>query len=1141
MLQLQRASAGSGKTYTLAKKFIWFLIAIKCGRKKWRLRTPAEIADGLPRILAITFTNKATNEMKQRIVEKLADLAKADGSMKLSTQETDAIAYLNEFAKELSTDTTTVGKTCREALSVLLNEYSDFKVSTIDSFFQTILRTFAYESNLNDTYQVEIDSDYIATAAIDSTLDDINNLKGESRASFWINELIKEEADAGKTSWNIFQKSGHRDSLYSRLRRYVMKLENEDFKEIRSKLDDYFDNTDGHDPLIKAYIANRDSIQEPLRNFLSTAKKEARRLTSLFRKAGLNIAADGHRYLKGHIEKLGKLRFNQTVKTNIFSPLSPGGKDSILKKGISCGNVEELTATATRMYEAYASWKELREKPQWKHWALYAPQIPYLGLIGEARRKMREFLENNNTIQLGETNSMLRRIIGKDDTTFIYERLGSSINHYLIDEFQDTSSMQWENLYPLLWESDSRGEDNLIIGDAKQSIYRFRNADPSLITGKVPDAFPRHIEAGMSKTDNTNWRSDRTVVEFNNFFFHFLVNDILDDASQGTIDFINLYSNVAQYASHRERKGYVEINFLTPDAAPSGDYPAMEDSGNDRLSKEEIMKANAMKHIGPLVSDLLKRGYRQRDIAFLVDTNDLGKEVITALVEYNAAMSPEERRIEFISEESLLVSSAESVGIIINVLEKMTSRSDIRSGYSFYSLQHPEMTAAEQIKGFMEENSPSDAINDMLGEMQTVALPALVEAITEKFVPRDMRRSQAVFISALQDMVLEYTDRYAADISSFLSWWKSKGVTRSISSPEGTDAVQIMTVHKSKGLEFKCVILPFSDASFIPTQKKTEWKWVKPAGCLSDSGLPPYLPVETTSALKDTEHEKVWTQFHDLHMMDKLNSTYVAFTRAVDELYIFTARPEKENSMKLGGLLYSICGNADVRIAGESSDISELLLPPGMVEWNNLAGKMTFGTPPAVRINTDKKRNGMCRQRVVEEYGVDSSPSVLKYVEGDDNGGSTLPEASDTDPRSEGNLLHAIMERVKVASDLPNAVTSLRMNGMITSAQAKNWQEMLEKAISGQLACGWFHPSWKVMTERSVLSHHGKDPRPDRIMISPDRQSAVIVDYKFGAIPTDNSHIRQVRGYMTAFKEATGIYNVSGFVWYVRIGKIIPA
>lgn len=1150
VLQLQRASAGSGKTYTLAKKFIWFLIAIKDDGRPWRLRTPGEISDGLPRILAVTFTNKATNEMKQRIVEKLAALARADGSEPVEREALAKTDYLKEFSESLGIGIEAVGKAAREALAVLLNDYSDFKVSTIDSFFQTILRTFAYESNLNDSYQVEIDSDFLAAAAVDATLDSINNSADDSKSSFWMTVLMNREAEAGRNTWNVFQKSLRQGSIYTELRKAIMRLENENFKEIRDKIDAYFDTPDGKDPLAEAYTTLRTSLEASLKEPLAEARKHAGELKRLFSQCGLEPSVDGHRWLGGHLRKLDRMDFDESSASMLFKPLQLDAKTRILKKGVTCEKEEEMTRVASMMYEAYTIWNERRENGPWKLWSVYATLIPYLGLLGEARMKIREYLDANNTIQLGETNSMLRRIIGDDDAPFIYERLGSTINHYLIDEFQDTSRLQWENLRPLLGESDSRGKDNLIIGDAKQSIYRFRNADPSLITTSVPDSFPRHIEAGMTKEDNTNWRSDRTIVEFNNSFFKALALR-LEEESKGNVDFANLYCNVAQFPSHRERRGYVRIDFLT--LPPESERQSSEDA---RRQRKEKLLDEALGRIGPLVASLIARGYRQRDIALLVDTNELGKAVIAALVQYNASLPGNSTRIGFISEESLLVSSSEAVGIIVSVLEKMTSGSDtrpqegsgktgwneIRCNFSFYALRHPEMSPAEQVKGFMSEESPVDSINAMLAGMQTVALPALVEAVTENFVPKSLRVSQAAFIAAFQDLMLEYCDRYAADVASFLQWWKAKGSARSISSPEDTDAVQIMTIHKSKGLEFKCVILPFSDSSLVPTPRKSEWKWVAPAGYFADKGLPPYLPVETTSKLVGTPHERVWMEYSDLHVMDRLNSAYVAFTRAVSELYIFTGMPERKSSKTLGAYLYSICAEDDSFPASYSEGAdADFMLPESFGIWDEEEYCLSFGELPVPEAADESDgHSGKC-ERVITEYGVDSSPAILHYVEGDDEDASAtmLPDAADTDPRSEGNLLHAVMASVRVREDIPRAVTALRMKGLVSSATAAEWIEMLDRAVSSQPAAGWFHPSWRVLNERAILFGKSPTSRPDRIMIAPDGRSAVIIDYKFGAEPEGTAHIRQVRRYKEALALSTGIGSISGFVWYVRLGKIV--
>ncbi len=1201
MLQLQRASAGSGKTFTLAKNFIWFLIAVKASGNRWRLRTSREIADGLPRILAITFTNKATNEMKQRIVQKLSDLTKAFTEYPLPKTQIDSITYLNDFSRMLQVEYQEVGRAAKDALSVLLNNYSDFKVSTIDSFFQTVLRTFAYESNLNDTYQVEIDNDYIAAAAVNATLNEIDTSGGRTSPGFWLGILMEEESGKGSKNWNVFQKSLSDASIYTKLLSSVKRLESEDFKTpdnpdkektVREELDEYFNDSESTDPLKDAYQKAVGTIVKPANEKLARAKQCARKLKKLFEKNNIDPAEEALRFMAGHLQKLQVMKADDST-SKFFSPIKMEGKTSVFKttgkakKPVrTTPDDKEMLDLAIEMYDNYSSFLEIINSSDWLHWKVYAPQIPYLGLIGVTRAKMQEYLDDNNTIQLGETNSMLHRIIGDDDTPFIYERLGTRLNHFLIDEFQDTSRLQWDNLLPLLKESESRNEDNLIIGDAKQSIYRFRNADPTLITTAVPKAFPLRRDSGMAREENTNWRSDRTIVEFNNYFFFALMRRVAEQVdsvrdeikasptSSGSkagdsVNFHDLYANVVQYPSHQTRSGYVEVNFLeAPESIPDLRGRLRKLSSEE---KNEFIRKEALSRIGPLISSLLERGYRQSDIALLVRVNSLAKEVIDTLVAYNTTLPSDARHLEFISEESLLVSSSDAVKIIISVIEKMidgTSSSssdssdddksekkkwaDIRCNFSFYALRHPELATADQVKGFLEEDSPTDAVNAMLGTMQTVALPALIEAITENFVPEDMRRSQAVFIAALQDMVLEYCDSHPADISSFIDWWKTKGVSRSISSPEGTDAIQIMTIHKSKGLEFKCVIIPFDDASVVPL-KKNDWKWVTPQENFLRLGFPPYIPIPTEPALKNTVHADIYRRFFELSSMDMLNAYYVAFTRAVSELYVFTRKPAASSAgrgLTLGSCLNnfftddpdSIFGDKISEIVSEAGDIPEkdYMLPPGSAEWNDDHTRLTIGTPPAVKIPENASAQPATATRIISEYHVDSSPSVLQYVETDDTSATTLlPDAEDTDPRSEGNLLHSIMSAVKVPSDLHRALVQHKMRGLITSLQAKEWETLLAEAMTEPVARDWFDSSWRVINERDIIFPGMKNRRPDRMLIAPDKSCGVIVDYKFGDIPSGKAHIKQVEQYLDAFREVTHIHNVKGYVWYVRRGKIV--
>ncbi len=1164
MLQLQRASAGSGKTYTLAKKFIYFLITIKDHeRGTVRMRTDAEIADGVSRILAITFTNKATAEMKLRIVEKLAALA-ATENKEITPKLLKDTAYLKDFSEELNITYKQVAHYAKTALTALLNQYSDFHVSTIDSFFQSVLRTFAYESNLNDSYQVEIDSDYISSAAVDATLDEVNTaVRQGSHSSFWIDLLMNDASEETGKVWNVFQKNTSDDTIYSKLLMALKRMDNEEFKEKRGKLDEYLATEEGASRLINAYQKLRGDIESMLMAPFAqmvTAKEEFERLLA----ANGLAKEDLGQYVEGHLEKIGNFKFDrQEAKDKWFSAKDLSGKKSVLKKGVKCGSEPELKAKAKEMYASYEEWKSLFESERYRLWNIYSATLPYLGLLLEAREKINAFLESNNLIQIGETNSMLMRIIGDSDTPFIYERLGTQLNHYLIDEFQDTSKMQWGNLNKLLRESESRGEDNLIIGDAKQSIYRFRNAEPSLITTGVAHEFAKSVEVcGMSKEENTNWRSWRRIVEFNNYFFQALAKEVgkIQEATySGTkpesypdkVDFGNLYSNVVQYPNKQEDQGYVEIRFF--------EAPAKEDKKDDERDPEQTA---ALKEVGPLISSLIARGYRQKDIALLIDTKKLGNAVVDAIIEYNSTLDNDTPRIEFISEDSLVVSSSEAVGTIVSTLKKIAEGkdrqegkdgqegkddfqkvnwNDIKSDFAYFALQHPELTPSEQISAFLKIGKPIDAIREMMHGMQAVTLPSLVESIVENFVTEDLRKSQALYIAGFQDLVLDYCERYAADIASFLGWWESRAKFLSITSPEDTDAVRIMTIHKSKGLEFKCVILPYEAKGITPSNKKTEWRWVDPSPIFKDYDLPEWLPIETTKKLLDTEYADIYRKYSDLYMMDKLNSLYVAFTRAKCELYIFSKymKPESKSRTSIAWFLKEICSNMEEYLPEDMTDI----IPPALQTADEDGMRITFGSKidpkpeeESIKRNENDEDRTFQESKIVEDYRVNSCPKILHCREN---------ESPDSKMRSEGTLLHTIMESVTTAGDLRKSILSMKMRGAITSQQAQEWEEMLAEAISEERVKGWYDGSWRVMNERRILQSDKMTHRPDRIMLSRDGKTAVIVDYKFGEDPEDEAtdetfenYQDQLRGYTNALKKATEIKDVTAYLWYVRSGRL---
>lgn len=906
MLKIQRASAGSGKTYALAKTFIFNLIAFKNPEGIWKIRNEKQIEDALLHILAITFTNKATNEMKQRIINNLALLSKACNKQ-LTQDEIDDLPYLKEFHEITGEPHYIIGKAGEYALKTILNNYSNFKISTIDSFFQEILRTFTYESNIHESYQLEIDSTFVNDTAIDDTIHELDSHSDKmGNASFWLKTIIKSEAKKSQ-KWNPFNKKASSRSVYAKIRDAIKQLEKEDYKEIKESIDSFYNNQIEIDNLKNIY-KELELRAENERNIL--LKKIKKSIDSIENNITLNNYKSEHfnKSFLSHLSFLKEMKLNEEFPYLYNKILND--QSVFLKKYRKENN--ELDQEALDLYDLVTQWNNPAKDSYYKGWLIYGELLPYLGLIIELRSFISKVLEQNNLIQISDTGLILKKIIGDDDAPFVFERLGNRINNFLIDEFQDTSGMQWKIISPLLTESNSKGEDSFIIGDPKQSIYRFRNADYTLITHDVPKAFPLHLEAGYSKEDNTNWRSNTLIVKFNNYFFKQLSSIVSELSLKNGLptDFKELYSNVVQYPHDQNGRGYIEIRII--DKAKEENTMS---NGEAESSKNDWFETQALSQIGPLISSLINRGYQQKDIVILVNTNEKGKNVVENLIEYNENLPHGSTKIDFISEESLLISSSPAVEFIINVFEKLSQPgflrfwkntdetheeitnvylnwNDLKFNYSIFHNTHPELGPSERMTEFLKEPDTDKLLYKTLSAVSTPTLASLVETFIKDFFEEEIRKKEALYLSSLQDLINEYSANHLNDPATFLEWWKSRASKCSVSAPEGLDAVQIMTIHKSKGLEFKCVILPFASDSFTPTINKDEWRWVKPTD-YPDLKLPPILPVRTSYRLLGSIHEGIYKQYYDQIITDKINMYYVAFTRACNELYIFTKKANK--------------------------------------------------------------------------------------------------------------------------------------------------------------------------------------------------------------------------------------------------------
>lgn len=1139
MIDLKRASAGSGKTYQLAKYYIRYLISIKPeGEKRRRLRTDAELKDALGRILAITFTNKATEEMQRRIVDRLDALGNYTG-------EGEKPDYLDDFSEEFGASPDRIATVCRKALKIILNDYSNFNVSTIDSFFQRVLRTFAYESGYNDNYQVELDGKYVSRMGIDLMLDEVDTLpESHNPGRRWLEYLMNEEKGNG---WNIFRKEkptkGYGTNPYRTLIADFEKIENEEFRLNSGKIKDYFENTE----------QDFDTLYDNLKNYYQKKSKElydklrdkARNLDKVLDDS---IRIGGNR-VEGKIgvglKKIKKQNGRYLDKEAIVAEkdLPKYLPDSYFEgkmKDIYHADPhlwEERKRLYTLYVDAFLEWQRLISGADFRMWRILKRSFPFMGLLQLVLQKRREFLEENNAVELGATSVILNRIIGDDDTPFVYERMGTRLNHFLIDEFQDTSQMQWNNVSPLLKESLGYDHDNLIIGDAKQSIYRFRNANPKLISEMENSEFGAVVISTGDKV-STNYRSDYNIVEWNNRLFEYIVGELPhvteNRGPEVAEKFGKLYSEVRQKSDHPDG-GYVRV-----------DLPENKDSILDDV-------------IG-IILDALARGYQYRDIAILVRRNTVGIKMVEKLRMYNLSRLPDEPALEFVSEESLLVGKSSAVRQILVVLESIArgcrqeidrsddkkgsvaSIYDIELGLLLYCTRHPELPLSQCVEEYLNSDPDMGIVIEMLEEIQTMALPALVEAIAGKFLDEETRRRDAPFIAAFQDCVLEYCETHPSDIRTFLVWWERKGEKLAISSPEDADAIKILTIHKSKGLEYPVVIIPElieNKTALGDYVGGKEWTWVDSKqiyleGMPEGAKLPPRVPVNITYELSGTVLESKLHEAYNDETMDTLNTMYVAMTRAVNELYMFVPVPKKETA-KTGSITPGSLLRGFAHMLSEEADTPLYYMKEEDEEY------IEYGVKPEHKRSTGDKKTEDVERIVITDYYSRTTPDFIRFREA---GLAEYIDAEeydidrDSNPRSIGNICHALMERIKVIDDLPAEVSRAKLLGLMPpdSDYGSRLLVHLErmKADTGR----WFDGSAvRIISERPVLRRGMKLRRPDRVMVY-EEGKVEVVDYKFGKIDHTGKYGRQVRNYVKYLKDTGEFRTVKGYLWYVFEDKV---
>ena len=981
MIKILKASAGSGKTYALAKEYLSLLT----GKYAYR------------HILAVTFTNKATAEMKSRILKFLAE---------------------SPDKKE------------REMLRDILHDYSAFAVSTIDKFFQQALKAFAREIGQVADYQIDLDKDSLIHEAMDRILDSLT--RKDTEILDWMQRSVATDLSQGKRV-NI------EDTLYEMGERLMMQGAGS-----TDELQNRFSKKN-----LQAIRGNCEQIIEEFTVDLNAAAKEV-----VVSKA--NSIKQLAPYLKG-------------FKT---WEMIPQCKTTLMKE-----------AQGSRFCDLLFG-----ERYTWYCTAWLLRDMSFsLGLAGEFYRSYRELLKEKNVMVLDESNVILRDIIAGSDAPFVYEKMGVRYENFLIDEFQDTSNIQWENFRPLLKESDSNGHENLIVGDVKQSIYRWRDSDWTLLDHKVTEDFPRAEVTPKQE----NRRSLKNIVNFNNSFFEFAAK---------AIGHSGIYSDVRQeILTDDTQEGLVRVSFCGAD--------------------EQIPKVKES------IADAIAAGAAYGDVTILVRANAEGSSIANALIQDG---------IPVVSDDSLNLKSSK-------VLRKLTGI-------------------------LANHENPDDKINSYLARTEAVEFPSEFHSLTDlcEALLRQLREGspeevegETLYIQAFMDDLREWCAANGNELREYLRHWNDAKLT--ISSPEGTDAVRVITIHKSKGLEAPYLIFPYAHkVGFY----KAGWQWCN----LYTDGTPfipeaaGTYPVYLSGSAENTLFADALHKEQDMQKVDNINVFYVALTRAKKCLHVIAQEPSKKFRDSMSGapeysdfsqVLYKFCGGLDEYRLGSMYDFAAAakFAEPAPAGRSCSSSTVSLRSTPPIsdgplplsvpRVAAVSEEHVLPAANLQQDfpYSYQSIPigGRLKVSAdasdffGED--GAIGPAAS---PRRNGIALHGILSRVQLAGDLRGAVDEAVFAGQLSPEEGEDAFGLLQERIAAHK--DWF--AGKGLNETSVFAADGGSRRPDRVIIRGN--DVCVIDYKFGdSTPkSDARYSKQVREYMDIFR-SIGYDNVSGAVWYVVPDKLV--
>ena len=1062
-LVVYKASAGSGKTFTLATEYIKLLV-----QNPQNNRT----------ILAVTLTNKATEEMKMRIISQLYGI---------SRQLPDSDNYLKNIVSKTGLTEAQVCERAGKALHLLLHNYNYFRVETIDTFFQSVLRNLARELDLTANLRIGLNDIQVEEQAVDQLID---NLTHTDMMLQWILKYIMESIGDNQ-SWNIIGK----------VKQFGRTIFRDYYKEqsdtLQSKMHD--------EHFFEAYTKQMRAIRQDAQDRMKTIGTE---FFETLAAEGFTIddLANGRSGVAGFFLKLQAGTFDESIVGKRVADCA----DDISKW---CTKThprrEAIMMTADSVLQPMLR-RAIEERP--RQWRLYKSadltirHLNQLRLLGSIEQKVRQLNEESNRFLLSDTQQLLHSLIQDSDSPFIFEKIGTRLEHVMIDEFQDTSTVQWQNFKVLLEECMSHVDtENLIVGDVKQSIYRWRSGDWRLLNA-IDREFPNSQQQLEIRNLTTNYRSSRGVITFNNAFFAEAARQEYEAQRED-------YPDGAEQLRH----AYADVEQQVPDSRPSGGMVSISLLTRDDYQQQVLVE------LVDTVQMLMSKGVSPLQTAILVRSN----RTIPAIADYFALHLPE---VRIISDEAFRLDSSTACTLMVQALHLLTHPDDMLAQATMVKLYHRAVLHEEVTDDqLFRRDTPlgtllPDDFSNHTEELLQMSLYELVERLFTIFRLETLT-DESGYVCAFFDQLTQFCQDNTTDIDSFIREWDEAIGAKTIQSTEA-NGIRILTIHKSKGLEFDNVIIPYADWRL----EMPDVLWCQPSE--EPFSALPLAPIDYNGKqMRGTIYEHDYLDEHLQNTVDNLNLLYVAFTRASHNLFVIGRRGAKNTRAQLIETVLPELQLEGIQLDGADNEETALRFQYGTLSVTSptshhspLASKNVFLQP------VHPVHVGIKTLTSPTEFR--QSNRSRDFVEGED-------ETAELSYIKMGSVLHEVFSRIRTTADISQALSQLQSEGILYDDELSREKitQLLRKRLESERIVSWFSPRWQLFNECSILRLDADgnlvERRPDRVMT--DGHETHVVDFKFGRPHPE--YITQVQEYMQLLS-TMGMPLVHGWLWYVYSNKI---